>query len=184
MSVNGSAKENGKGSANLHPVTVKAFAEITGMSERQAKYWRKGCSNPITRVMLEGGHVKPYEAARLVDEWDMGALALISLHVMDHGWALKDAELTILQVCSVERLQHPDLEVAELVSMINAKYVEPMRQRDAEGRVTGLTGQTYPKPVRTKRANLHPVADMLPDAVAEIKRLREMLLDLGVDPDG
>ena len=171
-------------SANLHPVTVKAFAEEMGMSERQVKYWRKGWSNPITRVMLLGGHVKPYEAARLVDEWDLETLALISLHVMDHGWALKDAELTILQVCSVERLQHPDLEVAELVSMINAKYVEPMRQRDAEGRVTGLTGQTYPKPVRTKRANLHPVADMLPDAVAEIKRLREMLQDLGVDPDG
>ena len=171
-------------SANLHPVTVKAFAEITGMSERQAKYWRKGCSNPITRVMLEGGHVKPYEAARLVDEWDLETLALISIHVMDHGWALKDAELTILQVCSVERLQHPDLEVEELVSMINAKYVEPMRRRDAEGRVIGLTGQTYPKPVRTKRANLHPSADMLPDAVSEIKRLRGMLLDLGVDPDG
>ena len=171
-------------SANLHPVTVKAFAEITGMSERQAKYWRKGCSNPITRVMLEGGHVKPYEAARLVDEWELGELALISLHVIDHGWPLKDAELAILQVCSVERLQHPDLEVDELVSMINAKYVEPMRQRDAEGRVTGVTGQTYPKPVRTKRANLHPSADMLPDAVSEIKRLRELLQDLGVDPDG
>ena len=28
MSVNGSAKENGMGSANLHHVTVKAFAEI------------------------------------------------------------------------------------------------------------------------------------------------------------
>ena len=171
-------------SANLHPVTVKAFAEITGMSERQAKYWRKGCSNPITRVMLEGGHVKPYEAARLVDEWDMGALALISIHVMEHGWALKDAELAILQVCSVERLQHPDIDVAELTRMINAKYVEPMRRRDAEGRVIGLTGQTYPKPVRTKRANLHPSADMLPDAVSEIKRLRELLHDLGVDPDG
>ena len=171
-------------SANLHPVTVKAFADFTGISERQAKYWRKGWANPITRVMLAGGHVKPYEAARLVDEWDMGALALISIHVMEHGWALKDAELTILQVCSVERLQHPDLEVDELVSMINAKYVEPMRQRDAEGRVTGVTGQTYPKPVRTKRANLHPSADMLPDAVSEIKRLRGMLLDLGVDPNG
>ena len=171
-------------SANLHPVTVKAFAEVAGMSERQAKYWRKGCSNPITRVMLAGGHVKPYEAARLVDEWDLGALALISLHVMDHGWALKDAELAILQVCSVERLQHPDLDVVELTRMINAKYVEPMRQRDAEGRVIGVTEQTYPKPVRTKRANLHPSADMLPDAVAEIKRLRELLHDLGVDPDG
>ena len=33
-------------------------------------------------------------------------------------------------------------------------------------------------------ANLHPLADVLPDAVAEIKRLRGMLLDLGVDPDG
>ena len=152
-------------SANLHPVTVKAFAEIAGMSERQAKYWRKGCSNPITRMMLEGEYIKPYEAARLVDQWDLGALALISLHVMDHGWALKDAELTILQVCSVERLQHPDIEVAELTRMINAKYVEPMRQRDAEGRVTGLTGQTLPTPVRTERANLHPSADMLPDAV-------------------
>ena len=71
MSVNGSAKENGKGSANLHPVTVKAFAEITGMSERQAKYWRKGCSNPITRVMLEGGHVKPYELVMTANvTWD------------------------------------------------------------------------------------------------------------------
>ena len=174
----------GRGSANLHPVTVKAFAEVTGMSERQAKYWRKGCSNPITRVMLAGGHVKPYEAARLVDEWDLETLALISLHVMDHGWKLKDAELAILQVCSVERQQHPDIEVDELVSIINAKYVEPMRRRDAEGRVIGLTGQTYPKPVRTKRANLHPSADMLPDAVSEIKRLRGMLLDLGVDPNG
>ena len=112
MSVNGSAKENGMSSANLHPVTVKAFAEVAGMSERQAKYWRKGCSNPITRMMLAGGHVKPYQAARLVDQWDMGALALISVHVMDHGWKLEDAELTILQVCSVERLQHPDMEVA------------------------------------------------------------------------
>ena len=172
------------GSANLHHVTVKAFAQFTGMSERQAKYWRKGWANPITRVMLAGGHVKPYEAARLVDEWDLETLALISIHVMDHGWALKDAELTILQVCSVERLQHPDLDVVELTRMINAKYVEPMRQRDAEGRVIGVTEQTYPKPVRTKRANLHPSADMLPDAVAEIKRLRELLLDLGVDPNG
>ena len=171
-------------SANLHPVTVKAFAEIAGMSERQAKYWRKGCSNPITRMMLKGEYIKPYQAARLVDEWSMGALALISLHVMDHGWKLEDAELTILQVCSVERLQYPGLEAAELTRMINAKYVEPMRQRDAEGRVTGLTGQTYPKQVRTERANLHPPADVLPDAVAEIKRLREMLHDLGVDPDG
>ena len=171
-------------SANLHPVTVKAFAEITGMSERQAKYWRKGCSNPFTREMLEGGHVKPYQAARLVDEWDLGALALISLHVMEHGWALKDAELAILQVCSVERLQHPDMEDAELASTITAKYVEPMRQRDAEGWVTGVTGQTYPTPVRTKGANLHPPADVLPDAVEEIKRLREMLHDLGVNPDG
>lgn len=184
MSVNGSAKENGRGSANLHPVTVKTFAEVAGMSERQAKYWRKGWANPVTRVMLAGGHVKPYQAARLVDEWDLGSLALISIHVMDHGWALKDAELTLLQVCSVERLQHPDIEVAELTRMINAKYVEPMRQRDAEGRVTGVTGQTYPKPVRTKRANLHPSADMLPDAVSEIKRLRGLLLDLGVDPNG
>ena len=33
---------NGRGSANLHPVTVKAFADFTGMSERQAKYFRKG----------------------------------------------------------------------------------------------------------------------------------------------
>ena len=172
------------GSANLHHVTVKAFAEVTGMSERQAKYWRKGCSNPITRVMLAGGHVKPYEAARLVDEWDLETLALISIHVMDHGWALKDAELAILQVCSVERQQHPDIEVDELVSIINAKYVEPMRQRDAEGQVIGVTGQTYPKPVRTEGANLHPSADMLPDAVAEIKRLRDLLHDLGVDPDG
>ena len=172
------------GSANLHHVTVKAFAEATGMSERQAKYWRKGCSNPITRVMLEGGHVKPYEAARLVDEWDMGALALISIHVMEHGWKLKDAELTILQVCSVGRLQHPDIEAAELTRMLNAKYVEPMRRRDAEGRVTGLTGQTLPTPARAEGANLHPSADMLPDAVSEIKRLREMLFDLGVDPDG
>ena len=32
----------GRGSANLHHVTVKAFAEEVGMSERQAKYWRKG----------------------------------------------------------------------------------------------------------------------------------------------
>ena len=71
-----------------------------------------------------------------------------------------------------------------MASLITAKYVEPMRQRDAEGRVTGLTGQTLPTPVRTKGANLHPPADVLPDAVAEIKRLREMLHDLGVDPDG
>ena len=184
MSVNGSAKENGMGSANLHHVTVKAFAAVTGMSERQAKYFRKGWANPITRVMLAGGHVKPYQAARLVDEWELGALALISLHVMDHGWAIKDAELAILQVHSVGRLQHPDIEAAELTRMLNAEYVEPMRQRDAEGRVTGLTGRTLPTPVRGKRANLHPSADMLPDAVSEIKRLREMLLDLGVDPDG
>ena len=34
MSVNGSAKENGRGSANLHSVTVKTFAEVAGMSER------------------------------------------------------------------------------------------------------------------------------------------------------
>ena len=133
-------------SANLHPVTVKAFAEITGMSERQAKYWRKGCSNPITRMMLEGGHVKPYQAARLVDEWEMEPLALISIHVIEHGWALKDAELAILQVHSVGRLQHPDIETLELMKMLNAEYVEPMRQRDAEGRVTGLTGQTLPTP--------------------------------------
>ena len=99
-------------------------------------------------------------------------------------WALKDAELAILQVHSVGRLQHPDIEAAELTRMLNAEYVEPMRQRDAEGRVTGLTGQTLPTPVRTEGANLHPPADMLPDAVSEIKRLREMLLDLGVDPDG
>ena len=184
MSVNGSAKENGRGSANLHPLTIKTLSEVAGMSERQAKYFRKGWANPITRVMLAGGHVKPYQAARLVDEWELGELALISMHVMDHGWALKDAELAILQVCSVERLQHPDIDVAELTRMINAKYVEPMRQRDAEGRVIGLTGQTYPKPVRAERANLPPSADMLPDAVAEIKRLRELLLDLGVDPDG
>lgn len=183
MSVNGSAKENGMG-ANLHHVPVKALAEVAGMSERQAKYFRKGWANPITRVMLAGGHVKPYQAARLVDEWEMGELALISIHVMEHGWELKDAELAMLQVCNVERLQYPGLEAAELTRMINAKYVEPMRQRDAEGRVTGVTEQTYPKPVRTKRANLHPSADMLPDAVYEIKRLREMLLDLGVDPDG
>ena len=183
MSVNGSAKENGRGSANLHPVTVKAFAEEVGMSERQAKYWRKGWANPITRVMLDGEHVKPYQAARLVDEWELGELALISLHVMDHGWALKDAELAIIQVCSMELLQHPDIDVAELTRMINGKYVEPMRRRDAEGRVIGVTGQTLPTPVRTKRANLHPSADVLPDAVTEIKRLREMLLDLGVDPD-
>ena len=84
-------------SANLHHVTVKAFAEVTGMSERQAKYWRKGWANPVTRVMLEGGHVKPYQAARLVDEWEMEPLALISIHVMDHGWALKDAELAIVE---------------------------------------------------------------------------------------
>ena len=171
-------------SANLHPVTVKAFADFTGMSERQAKYFRKGWVNPVTRVMLAGGHVKPYQAARLVDEWDMGALALISIHVIEHGWAIKDAELAILQVCSVGRLQHPDIEAAELTRMLNAEYVEPMRQRDAEGRVTGLTGQTLPMTARAEGANLHPVADMLPDAVAEIKRLREMLLDLGVDPDG
>ena len=171
-------------SANLHPVTVKTFAEFTGISERQAKYFRKGWANPITRVMLAGEHVKPYEAARLVDEWEMGELALISLHVMEHGWELKDAELAILQVHSVERLQHPGLEAAELTRVINAKYVEPMRRRDAEGQVTGVTGQTYPTPVRTKGANLHPSADMLPDAVSEIKRLREILLDLGVDPDG
>ena len=113
MSVNGSAKENGRGSANLHPVAVKTFAEVAGMSERQAKYWRKGWANPVTRVMLAGGHVKPYQAARLVDEWDLGSLALISIHVMDHGWALKDAELTLLQVCSVERLQHPPSARAE-----------------------------------------------------------------------
>ena len=68
-------KENGRGSANLHPVTVKTFAEATGISERQAKYWRKGWANPVTRVMLAGGHVKPYQAARLVDEWDLGSLA-------------------------------------------------------------------------------------------------------------
>ena len=171
-------------SANLHPVTVKTFAEFTGISERQAKYFRKGWANPITRVMLAGEHVKPYEAARLVDEWEMGELALISLHVMEHGWELKDAELAILQVHSVGRLQHPDIEAAELTRMLNAEYVEPMRQRDAEGRVTGLTGQTLPTPVRTEGANLHPPADVLPDAVAEIKRLREMLHDLGVDPDG
>ena len=175
---------NGRGSANLHHVTVKTFAEVTGMSERQAKYFRKGWANPVTRVMLAGGHVKPYQAARLVDEWEMGELALISLHVMEHGWELKDAELAILQVCSVERLQYPGLEAAELTRMINAKYVEPMRRRDAEGRVTGVTGQTLPTPVRAKGANLHPSADMLPDAVSEIKRLRGMLLDLGVDPDG
>ncbi len=71
----------------------------------------------------------------------------------------------------------------ELTRMINAKYVEPMRERDAEGRVTGLTGQTLPTPARGKGANLHPSADMLPDAVSEIKRLRGMLLDLGVDPN-
>ena len=118
MSVNGSAKENGRGSANLHHLTVKTFTEFTGMSERQAKYFRKGWANPVTRVMLAGEHVKPYEAARLVDEWDLGALALISLHVMEHGWALKDAELAILQVCSVERLQHPDIEDAELTRMM------------------------------------------------------------------
>ena len=165
-------------------MTVKTFAEFTGISERQAKYFRKGWANPITRVMLAGEHVKPYEAARLVDEWEMGELALISLHVMEHGWELKDAELAILQVHSVERLQHPGLEAAELTRVINAKYVEPMRRRDAEGQVTGVTGQTYPTPVRTKGANLHPSADMLPDAVSEIKRLREILLDLGVDPDG
>ena len=84
-------------SANLHPVTVKTFAEFTGISECQAKYFRKGWANPITRVMLEGGHVKPYQAARLVDEWEMEPLALISIHVMDHGWALKDAELAIVE---------------------------------------------------------------------------------------
>ena len=83
----------------------------------------------------------------------------------------------------MERLQHPGLEAAELTRMIT-KYVEPMRRRDAEGRVTGVTGQTLPKPAGAKGANLHPSADMLPDAVSEIKRLRELLLDLGVDPDG
>ena len=175
---------NGRGSANLHHVTVKTFAEVTGISERQAMYFRKGWANPVTRVMLAGGHVKPYQAARLVDEWELGELALISLHVMEHGWDLKDAELAMLQVCSVERLQYPGLEAAELTRMVNAKYVEPMRRRDAEGRVTGVTGQTLPKPAGPKGANLHPSADMLPDAVSEIKRLRELLLDLGVDPDG
>ena len=175
---------NGRGSANLHHVTVKAFAEFTGFSERQAKYFRKGWVNPVTRVMLAGGHVKPYQAARLVDEWELGSLALISIHVIEHGWELKDAELAILQVCSVGRLQHPDIEVAELTRMINAEYVEPMRERDAEGRVTGVTGQTLPTPARAKGANLHSSADVLPDAVSEIKRLRELLLDLGVDPDG
>ncbi len=35
---------------------------------------------------------------------------------------------------------------------------------------------------RTRRAA--PKVDDLDDAVYEIKRLREMLLDLGVDPDG
>ena len=84
----------------------------------------------------------------------------------------------------VERLQHPDIEVAELTRMINAKYIEPMRERDAEGRVTGLTGQTLPTTARAKGANLHSSADVLPDAVNEIRRLRELLLDLGVDPDG
>ena len=154
------------------------------MSERQAKYWRKGWANPITRVMLDGGHVKPYKAARLVDEWEMEPLALISIHVMDHGWKIKDAELAILEVLRVGRLQHPDIESAELIRILNAEYVEPMRQRDAEGRVTGLTGQTLPMTTRAEGANLHPSADMLLDAVAEIKRLRELLLDLGVDPAG
>ena len=72
----------GRGRANLHPVTIKTFAEFTGISERQAKYFRKGWANPITRVMLAGEHVKPYEAARLVDEWEMGEVGL-NLHSRD-----------------------------------------------------------------------------------------------------
>ena len=32
----GPLEENGMGSANLHPVTVKTFAEVAGMSERSA----------------------------------------------------------------------------------------------------------------------------------------------------
>ena len=75
---------------------------------------------------------------------------------MEHGWELKDAELAILQVHSVERLQHPGLEAAELTRMINAKYVEPMRRRDAEGRVTGMTGQTLPTTATGGRCKFAP----------------------------
>ena len=147
---------NGRGSANLHPVTVKAFAELTGMSERQAKYWRKGWANPITRVMLAGGHVKPYQAARLVDEWEMEPLALISIHVMEHGWALKDAELAILQVHSVGRLQHPDIEAAELTRMLNAEYVEPMRQRGRRGAGNRLDGPDLAHAGQDERCKFAP----------------------------
>ena len=70
----------------MHPVTVRRSLKA-GMSERP-KYWRKGWANPVTRGALAGGHVKRYHAGG-GRRWDH---ALISIHVMDHGWALKDAD--------------------------------------------------------------------------------------------
>ena len=72
------------------------------------------------------------------------------------------------------------------VSIRYMKYILQLQGMGYQGRIDeGWTmAQCFAHAGQERKRRATPKVDDLDNAVYEIKRLREMLLDLGVDPDG
>ena len=163
---------------------VQDLISEAGLSRRQAFDFVKGWESPVVRELYAEDRVSIAQGARLVRDYpQLGEQAILALHVAA-GWTLRDAEWAFwAMILNTIGEFPPDASDATICEYLNKVKLEPIRQ-----------GGLFPMPLN--RAKLHetPPAESckvarnpdlaLAEAVAEIRRLREILADVGVDPDG
>ena len=153
-----------------------------GFSRRDAFRVARIEPHPIASRMFRLGLLSLAESDRMVKNWPFhGEQAIMAFHVMS-GWRLKDAELayqTAVKTAVGDAMAgESDISDAALHAYVDSVVAGPVR-----------AGESFPTPFPDtdgNRAIWHdsqPQPDALADAVAEIRRLRAILQDMGVDPD-
>ena len=153
---------------------VQEFMQA-GMGRRQAFQLAKVVDHPIALQMFQQRDLSLADAAGMATNWPhSGEQALLSFHVLN-GWKFKDAEAAYLNavdtfvddVLSV----NPEIDDKELHRLVDDRLAGPVRRMEYLPRIV-------------QKCTIQPApSDPLAEAVAEIRRLRSMLQDAGIDPD-
>ena len=148
-----------------------------GMGRRQAFQLAKIVDHPVALAMFQERKLSLADAAGMATRWPYrGEQALLSVHV-SNGWKLKDAEIAYSAAVqeAVRELDavNPNISDADALKIVDERVCGPIRR-----------GEFLPGPRIVHNCTIQPPPpDPLIEAVAEIRRLRSKLQDLGVDPD-
>ena len=148
-----------------------------GMGRRQAFQLAKVMDGPIALQRVQQHRLSLADAAKMAKDWPdyRGEQALLSFHVLN-GWKLRDAEAAYSAAVQDA--------IGELEA-VNPGMSNTDALRIVDERVTGPVRDMVQLPRKVQSCTIQPVpSDPLAEAVAEIRRLRVMLQDVGVNPDG